>query len=235
MLDDAALPVGRAAHRAPEGLLGGRRDRALPPPQRPPRAAPDGLRRLRPARREPRDQDRPAPARVHRGVDRGVPPPVPRLGHLDRLDARVRHPRAALLPLDPVDLPAAVRAGPRLPQGGRRQLVPQGRHRARERAGDRRPLRALRHRGRGQRELEQWFFRITDYADRLLDDMRDDRVAPARGDDAATTGSAAPRAPRSSSAARSWAPTTRCSPPARTRCSAPPSSSWPPSTPTCSA
>ena len=52
----------------------------------------------------------PAPARVHGGVDRRVPPPVPRVGHLDRLDARVRHARAALLPLDPVDLPAAVRA-----------------------------------------------------------------------------------------------------------------------------
>ena len=40
-------------------------------------------------------------------VDRGLPAPVPRLGHLDRLDARVRNPRAALLPLDPVDLPQA--------------------------------------------------------------------------------------------------------------------------------
>ena len=35
------------------------------------------------------------------------------------------------------------------------------------------------------RQLEQWFFRITDYADRLLDDLRDDRVAAARGHDAA--------------------------------------------------
>ena len=49
------------------------------------------------------------------------------LGHLDRLVARVRHARAALLPLDPVDLPAAVRARAGLPQGGRGQLVPEGR------------------------------------------------------------------------------------------------------------
>ena len=55
-----------------------------------------------------------------------------------------------ILPLDPVDLPEAVREGARLPQGGRRQLVSQGRHRAGQRAGDRRALRALRHRGRGQ-------------------------------------------------------------------------------------
>ena len=66
---DAALPVGRAAHRPPEDLFRGRRRGSLPAPQRPPRAAPDGLRRLRPARREPRDQDRQAPARVDRGVD----------------------------------------------------------------------------------------------------------------------------------------------------------------------
>ena len=44
-------------------------------------------------------------------------------GDLDRLVARVRHPRAALLPLDPVDLPAAVRARAGLPQGGGGQLV----------------------------------------------------------------------------------------------------------------
>ncbi len=35
------------------------------------------------------------------------------------------------------------------------------------------------------RQLEQWFFRITDYADRLLDDLRDIEWPPARGDDAA--------------------------------------------------
>ena len=38
--------------------------------------------------------------------------------------------------------------GLRIPPRGARQVVPEGPDRARERAGDRRPLRALRHRGR---------------------------------------------------------------------------------------
>ena len=42
--------------------------------------------------------------------------------------------------------------------------------RARERAGDRRALRALRQPGRGP-HARQWYFKITAYADRLLDDM----------------------------------------------------------------
>ena len=35
------------------------------------------------------------------------------------------------------------------------------------------------------KQLEQWFLRITDYAERLLSDLEDDRVARARKDDAA--------------------------------------------------
>lgn len=73
--------------------------------------------------------------------------------------------------LDPVDLPAALRARARLPDRGGRPVVSERRDGARQRAGDRRPLRALlRHRGDPEK-LEQWFFKITDYADRLLDDF----------------------------------------------------------------
>ena len=113
---DAPLPQRRAPHRAPQVLRGRRRDRALPPPARPPRAAPDGLRRVRAARREPRDQDGRAPAHLDRRVDRLLPAPVPRVGDLDRLVARARDARAALLPLDAVDLPRAAARGARLPQ-----------------------------------------------------------------------------------------------------------------------
>ena len=134
--------------------------------------------------REPRDQDRRAPARLDREVDRGVPAADAVVGHLDRLVARVRHPRAALLPLDPVDLPAAVRARPGLPQGGRGQLVPQGRHGAGQRAGDRRALRALRHRGRAApaRAVVLPHHRLRRPPARR---PRDDPVAAARGQDAA--------------------------------------------------
>ena len=45
------------------------------------------------------------------------------LGDLDRLDPGAGHERPGVLPLDPVDLPAALRARPRLPQGGRGQVV----------------------------------------------------------------------------------------------------------------
>ncbi len=70
------------------------------------------------------------------------------LGDLDRLVARTRDPHPRVLPLDPVDLPAAVRAGARLPDRGAGPVVPEGRDRAGQRAGRRRPLRALRDRGR---------------------------------------------------------------------------------------
>ena len=92
--------------------------------------------------------------------------------------------RAALLPLDAVAVPALPRARPGLPQGGRGQLVPQGRHGARQRAGDRRALRALRHARRGApaRAVVLPHHRLRRPAARR---PRDDRLARARGHDAA--------------------------------------------------
>ena len=104
-------------------------------------------------------------------VDRAVPAAVPRVGHLDRLVARVRHARAALLPLDAVDLPAALRARAGLPQGGRGQLVPEGRRPCWPTSRSSTGAASAAARRSRLRQLEQWFFRITDYADRLLDDL----------------------------------------------------------------
>ena len=64
-------------------------------------------------------------------------------------DERGRHLPAGVLPLEPVDLPAAAQVGPGVSQDGRRRLVPQGPGRAGPGAGRRpRPrLLALRHPG----------------------------------------------------------------------------------------
>ena len=74
------------------------------------------------------------------------------------------------------------------------------------------------------RQLEQWFLRITDYAERLLERPRRDRVARARQDDAAQLDRAQRGRRGDASAARSSASTTPSSRPAPTRCSARPSS-----------
>ena len=113
---------------------------------------------------------RAAPARRGRGLHRRLPRAVSRLGDLDRLVARARQPRAGVLPLDPVGLPAHVRARPRLPGRGAGAVVPVDQTvLANEQVIDGRCERC------GSlveaRNLEQWFFAITEYADRLLADF----------------------------------------------------------------
>ena len=73
---------------------------------------------------------------------------IKRMGWSIDWSREVSTARARVLPLDAVAVPAAVRGRARLPQGGAGQVVPERPDRARERAGDRRPLRALRRRGR---------------------------------------------------------------------------------------
>ena len=165
------------------------------------------------------------------GLDRGVPPPVPLLGHLDRLDARARHLRARVLPLDAVDLPPPLRGRARLPGRGRRAVVPGRPDRARQRAGDRRPLRALRLAGRGAqpRAVVLQDHRLRGPAARRLRAAR--TLARARGHDAAQLDRALRGRRGHASAARSSTSTSRSSPPAPTPSSAPPSSSSPPSIP----
>ena len=113
-------------------------------------AAADGVRRVRPAGGERRDQGRRASAHRHRAQHRLDSRADAPHGLGDRLGPRDLDRRPGLLPLDAVALPALLREGPRLPQGGAGQVVPERPDRARQRAGDRRPLRALRRRGRGE-------------------------------------------------------------------------------------
>ena len=212
----------------------GRRGRALPAARRPPGAAPDRLRRVRAAGREQRDQERGAPARLDRQVDRGLPPRVPLLGRLVRLVARARHQRAHLLPLDPVDLPQALRARVGIPRRGGGQLVPGRRHRARQRAGHRRPLRALRLAGRGApaRAVVLPHHRLRRPPARR---PRRRRVAVARQDDAAQLDRPLRGRRGPVQRARDGRRLPGLHHAARTRCSARRSSSWRPSTPTCCA
>ena len=105
---------------------------------------PDGLRRVRPAGRERGHQERPAPGRIHAREHRRDPQADEADGLVDRLDARGFDLRARVLQVDAVDLPAAVRGGPGVPARGAGQVVPGRPDGAGQRAGDRRPLRALR-------------------------------------------------------------------------------------------
>ncbi len=97
---------GRAARRAPAGLHRHRRLRPVPADARAQRAARDGLRRVRPARRAVRRADRPAPAHDHRGEHRDHATPAAAAGAGPRRAPQRRDHRRRLLPLDAVDLPA---------------------------------------------------------------------------------------------------------------------------------
>ena len=222
---DAALPERRAAHRPPQVLLGGRRDRALPPPPRPPRAAPDGLRRVRAAGREPRDQDGRAPARLDGRVDRLLPAPVPLVGDLDRLVARAGDvANRATTAGRSGSSSSCSAAGLAYRKEAAVKWCPQRPDGARQRAGRRRrALRALRRAGRSApaRAVVPAHHRLRRAAARR---PRRDRLARARQDDAAQL-DRAQRGRRGDVPLRgARRSTTPCSRPARTRCSARPSS-----------
>ena len=93
----------------------------------------------------PPARDRRAEHRAHHALDAAR-----RLGL--RLVTRALDPRSRVLPLAAVAVPEVPRARARLPEGRAGQVVPQRPDRARERAGARRALRALRRRGRVARD-----------------------------------------------------------------------------------
>ena len=151
---DAAVPFRTAAHGARAQLHHRRRAGALPAHAGLQRAAAHGLGRLRPAGRERRHQQRRAAGAVdaaeHRAHARAAQ--VPWLRH--RLAARARHLRSAVLPLEPVAVPAHARAGTRVPPQRHRQLGSRRSDGARQRAGHRRPRLAHRRAGGEARDSD---------------------------------------------------------------------------------
>ena len=145
---DAAVPLGRAPHGARLQLHARRRLHARPAAAGPHVLRPHGLRRVRPARRERRDQGGRPPARDHRAEHRAHPPPDEADGLGDRLVARGLDRRPGYYRWTQWLFLRFLERGLAYRKGAPGQVVPEGPDRARERAGDRRPLRALRHRGR---------------------------------------------------------------------------------------
>ena len=205
----------------------------LPAHERLQRLLPDRLRRLRPARRERGHQERHPPARVDDAQHRAAcAASCARMGATFDWSTRGRHLRARVLPLEPVVLPAVPRSRA-WPTARWRRSTGAPRTRWCWRASrSRAPTASAGAAARRsiKRDLEQWFFRITKYADELLDFSRH-RLARADPAPCRPTGSAAPRAPRSCSRRRrrTTTPAARScasSPRGRTRCSAPPSWCW---------
>ena len=101
------VPVRRGpARRPPAGLHRHRQLHPVRPHDRVQRAAPDGLRRLRPAGRAVRGADRHPPAQDHRGERRALPGQLRRLGLAYDNRRSFATTDVDVLPLDPVDLPA---------------------------------------------------------------------------------------------------------------------------------
>ena len=115
------------------------------------RAAPDGLRLVRPAGRERGDPRGRPPARDHRAEHRRDPQAIKRMGWAIDWTREVSTHEPEYYRWTQWLFLKLLRGRARLPQGGAGQVVPERPDRARERAGDRRPLRALRRRGRGAR------------------------------------------------------------------------------------
>ena len=108
ILDMFPYPVRRRPARRPSrGLHRHRHPRPLQAHARLQRPAPDGLGRLRPARRAVRHRDRHPSAHHHAEEHRHLPPADQDARLQLRLGPRGRHHRSRLLQVDAVDLPAS--------------------------------------------------------------------------------------------------------------------------------
>ncbi len=175
---DVAVSFGSAAHGARAELLHWRRARPLHVDERLQRAASHGMGFVRIAGGERRYFRQNSAARVdasqhcqHEGADEAP-------GFRLRLGARGHHLPARILPLEPVVLSEALRAGPGVSQKEQSELVPE----VRTVLANEQVINGgccWRHEDTlvEQRELEQWFVRMTKYADELLRDLDVARLA----------------------------------------------------------
>ena len=134
--------------------------------------SPVRLRLLRPAGRERRHQDRDPPPGLHRRPHRRAEGSLVRLGAVYDWRREVRSHDPAYMRWNQVIFLKLLEAGLAYRAKAPGQLVPGLPDGAGQRAGPgRRDLRALGRPRWSRRDLEQWFFRITAYADELLDDL----------------------------------------------------------------
>ena len=125
VLDMFSLSERTGSARRPSGRLHGfRHRRALQAHARLQCAAPDGLGRLRSAHGTVRDQDRHSPEGGDGEQRRELSGPTQGAWLFLRLGPRGQYDGPCLLPLDPVDLQATVRARTRLPRRTARLVVP---------------------------------------------------------------------------------------------------------------
>ena len=144
---DAPVPVRRAPHGPRPQLHARRRLHARPAAPGLHGAAPDGLRRVRAARRERRDQGGRPPARDHRrATSRRSAAQMKRMGWAIDWSREVSTAEPEYYRWTQWLFLRFFERGLAYRKRGARQVVPERPDRARERAGDRRPLRALRRR-----------------------------------------------------------------------------------------
>jgi len=149
---DVPVPVRPHPHGSRTGLRDRRSAGPLQVDAGLQRAAPDGLGRLRAARRERGDRERGAPRGVDLREHRQHAHPAQAHGHLLRLGPRGGHLRSRVLQVGAARVHPDARARPRVPAPVAGELVPVVPDRARQRAGRGGPLLAVRCRGDDPRD-----------------------------------------------------------------------------------
>ena len=111
------------------------------------------------------------PRVTHRAQHRQLPPADGPHRPVVRLVARDHELLPRLLPLDAVVLPAAPRARAGLPGDRAAVVVPRATRRSSPTSRSRTAAAGAAAAWSTKKDLKQWYFRITDYAQRLLDDL----------------------------------------------------------------